>query len=106
MKFLTIASVKDVFFTLPQAEQNKLWVQNIEWTIDQMKKSKIKAELYVIVASGRLVSIGEADSVEDYYQGLQSPLATAGFVNYESYPLIEADIKAWEAALASLKAAK
>jgi hypothetical protein len=106
MKFLTIATVKDVFYTLPQAEQNKLMKSTIEWTIDRMKKSKVKGTFYVMVNSSRLMSIGDSNSLEEYAQGLQSPLAQAGYVNYESCPLIEMDEKTWEAYLASYKAAK
>ena len=107
MKFLTIATVKDVFRTLPQAEQKKLWDGNVQWTVDFKKKMGDKFNLYVEVGWGRLVSIGEYNSVEEYSQSLESPImAQAGFINYESYPLIEVDEKALDAWTESLKAAK
>lgn len=106
MKFLTISTVKDVFYTLPQAEQNRLTKSTIEFTIDVMKKMGDKFHLYVEVGWGRPVSIGEYGSVEEYQQSLQTPMAQAGYVNWETYPLIEYDVKAAEAMLASYKAAK
>lgn len=106
MKFLTMATVKDVFRTLPQAEQNRLWEANAQWTVDVKKKMGDKLNLYVVAGWGRMVSIGEANSVEEYSQSLQSPMAAAGFMNYESYPLIELDEKTLEAWVESLKAAE
>ena len=38
MKFLTMATVKDVFRTLPQAEQKRFWEENIQWIVDVKKK--------------------------------------------------------------------
>lgn len=107
MKFLTIATVKDVFYTLPQAEQKRLWEENVQWTVDWKKKMGDKLDLYLEVGWGRMVSISEKNSVEEYSQDLQSPpMAQAGFINYESYPLIELDEKTLDAWMESLKAAK
>jgi hypothetical protein len=92
MKFLTIGTVKDVFRTLPQAEQKRLWKENAQWALDFKKKMGDKFNLYAEVGWGRLVSISEYNSVEEYSQSLESPpMAQAGFINYESYPLIEMD---------------
>jgi len=106
MKFLTIGTVKDVFYTLSQAQQNRLMVSTLEYGLQFKKKMSDKIDFYIEAGWGRIVSISEFNSVEEYYQSLQSPMAQAGFLNYESYPLIDMDEKAFEAALASLKAAK
>jgi hypothetical protein len=107
MKFLTIATVKDVFRSLPQADQKRLWEENVQWTVDLKKKMGDKFNLYAEVGWGRLVSISEYNSVEEYSQSLESPpMAQAGLINYESYPLIEVDEKTLDAWTESLKAAK
>jgi hypothetical protein len=104
MKFLTIATVKDVFRTLPQAEQKKLWDGNVQWTVDLKKKMGDKIDFYVVAGGGRMVSIGEFNSVEEYAQAIQSPpMAAAGFINYESDPLIELDEKTLDTWIESLK---
>jgi hypothetical protein len=107
MKFLTIATVKDVFRTLPQAEQNMFMEENVRWTADFKKKMGDKFNIYSEVGWQRLVSIGEYNSVEEYSQSLESPpMSQAGFINYEGYPLIEFDEKALDAWLESQKKAK
>jgi len=80
MKFLTMATVKDVFRMLPQAEQKRLWEGNVRWTVDWKKKMGDKMDFYVVAGGGRMVSIGEFNSVEEYAQALQSPpsIATNG----------------------------
>jgi hypothetical protein len=51
-----------------------------------------------------MVSIGEFNSVEEYAQAIQSPpMAAAGFINYESDPLIELDEKTLDTWIESLK---
>ena len=106
MKFLTIASTKDTFSTLPEAERNKFNVASAELVLKLKKKMGDKLHFYGVVGWGRAVSIGEYDSFEEYLQTLQSPAAQAGHIKYESYPLIELDVKAAKAWLDSQKAAK
>jgi hypothetical protein len=107
MKFLTMATVKDVFRTLPQAEQKRLWEENVQWMVDFKRRMRDKFNIYAEVGWGRLVSIGEYRSVEEYSQSLESPpMPQAGFINYESYPLIEMDEEALRAWLESLGVAK
>ena len=105
MKFLTTATVKDVFFTIPQTEQKRLWEENVRWTADFQKNRRGKGNLYLVVGWGRMVGITEANSFEEYAQNLQSPMAQAGFIKYESYPLVEVDEKALDAWLESIKKA-
>jgi len=48
MKFLTIDTFKDTFYTLPQAEQMKLMVPGVQWVIDLKKKMGAKFSFYMI----------------------------------------------------------
>ncbi len=105
MKFLTIGTFKDTVSALPQAEKAKLAVPGVQWVIDLKKKMGAKFSFYMTVEGSRSVSIGEYGSFEEYYQSLQSPIAAAGFMNYESYPLIEYDEKSLKAAVDAVKAA-
>lgn len=107
MKFLTIVTIKDVYYTLPQSEQRKLGVSSFESALELKKKMGDKYLVYTVPGWGRSVSIFEVSSVEELAQILaQIPMVQAELVNLESYPLIEADVKALEAALASDKARK
>ena len=106
MKFLTIGTVKDVFYTLPQAEQTKFWLAAIKHILALKKKMGDKWHFYMDPGANRSVSIGEYNSVEEYSQSLQSPIAAAGLMNYESHPLIEMDEKAYKAWVDSQKSAK
>jgi len=99
MKFLTIGTFKDTLYTTPRAEQLKLLGPGVQWVIDLKKKMGAKYSFYMIPGWDRSISIGEYGSLEDYYQSLQSPVAMAGFMNYESYPLIEYDEKTLKAAI-------
>jgi hypothetical protein len=106
MKFLTIASNKDTFSTLPQAEKNKLNLASAESGLNLKKKMGDKWHFYSDPGGNRAVSIGEYGSIEEYSQSLQSPAAAAGYINFEFIPLIEVDEKAFKAYVESIKAAK
>ena len=106
MKILTIATIKDAFYTIPQAERAKLNITNYEYALEFKKKMGDKWHIYGTVGWGRAVSVGEYGSLEEYAQTLQSPAAVAGYINYESYPLIELDEKALKTLVDTLKAAK
>jgi len=106
MKFLTIGTIKDIFYTLPQAEQSKLMVASIKYLLAMKKKLGDKWHFYEVAGWDRMVGIGEYDSLEELSQALQSPAAQAGYMNYESYPLIEMDVKAYKAWVDSQKPAK
>lgn len=106
MKILTIATRKDVFSSLPQAEKTRLNISSYEYALELKKKMGAKWQAYGVPGWGRMVSIGEYGSLEEYMLSLQSPPAIAGFINYESYPLIEADEKTFKTAIDTLKAAK
>jgi hypothetical protein len=106
MKFLTIGTTKDAFLTLPQAEKTKQNVTAIKYVLALKKKMGDKLHFYMDPGGNRLVSIGEYSSIEEYSQSLQSPIAAAGYMNYESIPLIEVDEKALKAYVESAKAAK
>jgi hypothetical protein len=108
MKFLTIGTFKDTYSTIPQADRQKLGVSQYEYNLDTKKKMGDKFHMYSVPGwDHRLVFITELNNVEELAQLFQgAPVVAAGFFKYESYPLIELDIKAFEAALASLKAAK
>ena len=106
MKFLTIATIKDAFYTLPQAERAKLNMTNYEYVLEFKKKMGDKWHIYGAVGWGRAVSVGEYGSLEEYNQSLQSPAALAGYINYECYPLIELDEKSVKSMIDTLKAAR
>jgi hypothetical protein len=105
MKFLTIGTFKDTLYMLPRAEYLKLMVPGVQWVVDLKKKMGTKYSFYMTVEGKRSISIGEYSSFEEYFQSLQSPVAEAGHMNYESYPLIEYDEKSLKAAVAAVKAA-
>jgi hypothetical protein len=106
MKFLTIATFKDSFSTLPKDEKIKQSVAAIEYIIALKKKMGDNFHFYGTVGWDKTVSIGEYSSIEEYYQSLQSPSALEGFTNIKSYALIEADEKFLNAYLKQLKTAK
>jgi hypothetical protein len=105
MKFMTVGTFKDTFSALSQEEKSKHTVQAVNWILDLKKKKRDNLHFYSTVGWSRLVSVGEYSSVEEYYQTLQSPIAEAGYMNYECYALIEMDEKALETYLDQAKAA-
>jgi hypothetical protein len=106
MKFLTISTIKDIYYTLPQAERAKIDAATIEHLIDRKKKMGDKLHFYS-APGGRVYSITEANSIEEYSQGLrESPRAAAGFTSFECIPLMEMDEKAIKAYEERMKAAK
>ena len=107
MKFLTIATFKDTLYALPQAELNKQMVAAIEYILGYKKKMGDKWHFYSDPTGSLSVSIGEYNSLEEYAQSLQaSPTAMAGYMEYESTPLIEMDVKAFQVWVDSQKSAK
>jgi hypothetical protein len=106
MKFLTIGTFKDTVSALPQAEKTKLNLAAVEYILAFKKKMGNKWHFYMDPGGNRAISIGEYSSIEEYSQSLQSPAAAAGYMNYESIPLIEGDEKALKAWVDSQKAAK
>ena len=95
MKFLTICTLKDVFFTLPQAERQKLVVSQHEYNLEFKKKMGDKLQLYTVSGwNDRYVVISELNSIEELSQLFrEAPVVSAGFYKYESYPLVEHDEK-------------
>ena len=106
MKFLTVSKIKDVFYTLPQAQQNKLLIAAVESLLAYKKKMRDKWHFYNDPGGNNIISIGEYDSFEEYAQSLQSPAAISGYMYHESTPLIEMDEKVFKAWLDSQKSAK
>jgi len=106
MKFLTKSKIKDVFYTLPQAEQTKLLLAAVKSLLAYKKKMGEKWHFYSDPGGNHIISIGEYNSFEEYSQSLQSPAAIVGYMYHESTPLIEADEKALKAYVESYKAAK
>ena len=91
MKFMTIASFKDTFYTLPKDEQKELLVEGVQWVVDLKKKMGDRFVFYHSPGWNRQISIGRYEDLETYNESLQSPISNAGFMSYESYPLIELD---------------
>jgi hypothetical protein len=108
MKFLTIGAFKDTFATIPLVEKKKLLVSQYEFNIKVKKKMGNKFHMYGVPGwDNKLFFITEFNSVEELGQLFrEAPVVAAGFFGYESYPLIEADLKTFEAGLAMAKAAK
>jgi len=106
MKFLTIGSFKESVYALPQAEQTKLMVGAVEYVLNYKKKMGDKWHFYSEPSMRRTISIGEYASLEEYAQSLQSPTAAAGFMNYECIPIVELDVKTYQAWVDSQKKAK
>lgn len=105
MKFLTISTVKDVYYSLPQAERAKINATSAEYLINHKKKMGDKLHFYSTPKGG--ISIGEYASIEEYYQSLtQSPRAAAGYMNFECIPVVEMDEKSIKAYEERVKAAK
>jgi hypothetical protein len=106
MKFLTFSSYKDSYFALPQTERNKFGISSVQWILDLKVKMGGKFRFFSSPGSNRYMSLSEFDTLEDYAQSLQTPAAAAGFIKYESRPLIEGDEKTLKQMLARLKSAK
>ena len=79
--------------------------ESMQWAIDLKKKMGEKFIFCGIPGWGRLVSISEFESAEEYAQSLQSPIAIAGFLTYESYPLVEYSEQGLVALLEAVKSA-
>lgn len=106
MKFLTITTVKEAYYTLPQAEREKINAATALFLINHKMKWGDKYHFYN-APGGAGYSIGEYESFEEYSQNLmQSPRAAAGYTNFTCIPLIEMDEKAIEAYQERMKAAK
>ncbi len=107
MKILTIATAKtDVLRRLPKDEQNRLSLETIQHIMEVKKKLGDKLQFYTEVGWGRTVSIGEHASLEEYAWCINTPMAQAGFTNYETYPLTEISEKDFQNYYESLKSAK
>ena len=99
MKILTISYRRDAFATLPPEEQRRLNVSAVEAIL---KVKKAKGDKYVMYSApgwNRMISVGEYDSIEEYYRTLQTEASQRGFSNLECYPLIEMDQAQMEAYL-------
>ena len=87
MKFLSILSIKDVFYTLPLAEQQKLMKALIDFMKQPPKAGKILA-MYTMAGWNRAVVIAEHKSAESLAQALTSNPMGA-FYDWETYPIAE-----------------
>ena len=108
MKFLTIGTFKDVYYTLPQDERQKLGVAQSEYNLETKKKMGDKWHFYGVPGWDRMLEsvceVGSMEELSQMYQG--APIVAAGFWKHETYPLVELDEKAMEASLERYKAAK
>ena len=87
MKFLSIGSMKDIFFTLPPSVQRQLMEASLA-NMNQDKKAGKILEFYFIPGSGRSVVISEVKSVEELVRNISQTPVTA-FMNMETYPLAD-----------------
>ena len=108
MKFLTIGNYKDIYYTMPQAEREKLSVSTLEVDVDIKKKMGDKFLFYTVPGRDRmLVIISEFGSIEELAKEFNRvPSVTAGFFKYETYPLMEIDETQLKAMLSKVKAGK
>ena len=102
MKFLTISSMKDVFFTLPPAVRGQLMETTFDLMNQEMKAGRY-LEAYFMAGSGRSIVITEAKSAEEIVKSI-SALPLSGFMDFETYPLADLmeSMKIW---VESMKAA-
>lgn len=103
MKILTISHRNAAFGALPPEEQRRINLSAVETILAMKKKKGDKFALYGAAGWGRSISIGEYDSLEEYYQSLQTEAARRGLSDFESYPLIEADQQTLEQMLKQMK---
>ena len=86
MKFLTIGSLKDVFYTLPPAEQQKLAKALIDF-MKQRKKAEV-LEMYSMAGWNRFMIIAEHKSAESLLEAIMANPMGA-FYDFETYPIAE-----------------
>jgi hypothetical protein len=106
MKYLTITSRTDAYFTLPEEERNRLGAASIKWIADYKAKKGDKFRFFGSAGDSRNYSLTEFDTYEEYAQSLRSPAFVRGFLKVESIPLIEMDDKMLQPYLDQMKAAK
>jgi hypothetical protein len=106
MKFITLSSRKDSFFSLPQAERDRLNISSVQWIFDHKMKMGSKFRIFSSPGSEYLITLSEFDTLEEYSQSLRSPTANAGFMTFETYPVIEADENMLKQGLEMRKSAK
>ena len=106
MKFLTMSTIKDSFYSLSPAEQAKLMTVSIQNLLELKKKMGSKWSFFYTPGMAYQVSLGEYTSLEEYSQSLMSPMAIAGYMEYETHPLVEMDEKAMQGYLETKKPKK
>ncbi len=91
MKFLTIGTFKDAFYTIPLDERQKIAESQHKYNEELKKKMGEKWHFYGVPGWDRmLVSIIEVSSVEELAQIYnEAPVVSAGFWKHETYPLNE-----------------
>jgi len=87
MKFLTISSLKDVYYELPPSERKQLLEASVDY-INQEKEAGKILEFYFLVGWNRVMSITEHSSAQALYQHLNS-FPVGAYMNYETYPLAD-----------------
>ena len=89
MKFITISTIKDTYFTMPPAMVRQITEANIAFMKQQRQAGKI-LEAYIIPGWRRSVVIGEAKSAEEIVQNFNE-MPGMGFMDIEIYPLADWD---------------
>ena len=89
MKFLIIATTKDIMFTLPPAIARQLLEATAAW-VNQQKQAGTLLEIYGMAGWVRTIAIEEHESAEAVAQTVAgNPLGA--FLNHEVYPLADFD---------------
>jgi hypothetical protein len=104
MKILTISHRNTAFASLSPQEQNHVMISALEAVLATKKKKGDKYSIYAAAGWGRSISIGDYDSLEEYYQTLQTEALQRSLSDFECYPLIEADEQTLENMLKQMKA--
>lgn len=86
MKFLGIATMKDVTMTLPPAVQRQ-FLETALATMNQQKKEGKILEMYFVPGWGKSMVITEANSAEEMLHNI-GPMV-ASYMDLETYPLAD-----------------
>jgi hypothetical protein len=93
MKFITVSTFKDAYYTLPEAEKNKIMKASAQDIFNLKTKLGDKYRFFSTAGSATHYSISEFDTYEEYIQSLNTVAFNAGLVSFVSIPVVEMDDK-------------
>jgi hypothetical protein len=104
MKYLTISKIKDAYSAIPHKEKSRIAMERAEFILEYKKKMGNKCDCYYDPAMNRIITIEDYDSLDEYYKSLTFVVESMGYSDYQSVPLIKADLKKLETYVNQLKA--